>query len=99
MESAEHNEEFNVICQLATRLFGGKYSGIALFAQNRVWLAGSVGLPLGHVMWRISACPWDLLVPIPTTMVCEDLAEDARFAHQPWTVAGWKTYVSAVRRP
>lgn len=81
--------------QLIADVFSSKFSAVALFAESRCWIAAAVGVPLGHLQWRISACPWDLLCPTPTTLVCENMAEDARFEHQPYTTAGWRTYVSS----
>jgi GAF domain-containing protein len=87
--------ELDVVLQALCSVFQAPYGSLALYTEGRCWLVSTVAMPGGDLSWRVSACPWNLLVPQPQTLVCGDLKEDARFENQPWTLSGLRCYCSA----
>uniref|UniRef100_A0A7S3QZQ4 GAF domain-containing protein n=1 Tax=Dunaliella tertiolecta TaxID=3047 RepID=A0A7S3QZQ4_DUNTE len=87
--------ELDFVLQAVCRAFSAPYASLSLYYNKTCWLANTVGFPNGGIAWNLSGCPWALMVQTPQTIACGDLREDARFADQPWTHSGLRTYCSA----
>lgn len=64
--------------QVAREVFGVPFALLGIFHTELMPFVE--GMPPGKLPWRYNVCPWHLLAPRPTTLVVEDLANDARFS-------------------
>ncbi|KAF5839108.1 hypothetical protein DUNSADRAFT_1506 [Dunaliella salina] len=88
--------ELDIVLQAVCRVFSVQYASFALYHNQTCVQCNTVGYNgVGELQWNLTACPWNLMCSMPQTIACRDLREDARYADQPWTLQGLRTYVSA----
>mmetsp|Transcript_15843 Transcript_15843/g.44327 ORF Transcript_15843/g.44327 Transcript_15843/m.44327 type:complete len:634 (-) Transcript_15843:108-2009(-) len=80
---SDHEERFDDITQLLSRIFRAPIALVSIVDSDRQWFKSVVGLPVRQTTRDFSFCAWTLVNHVAQVLLVPNSLKDARFANNP----------------